>query len=109
MMGRWSVVLALCACSSKPAASDPEPAPIEISIVYGSEKARWLDEQLQQFNRSQRAIHATGVPMGSGEAMSAILDGKEQPVVFSPASSAYIALLNQRWQRAHPTPIAPAG
>ena len=118
MKGRWLGVLAMVACSktSEPqpqgsgtgtAASGPKA--IEISIIYGSEKKSWLEEQIAGFNASQRAIHVTGKPLGSGEAMTAILDGKDQPVVFSPASSAYVTLLNQSWQTKHPRPVAPAG
>jgi Ca-activated chloride channel homolog len=96
---RWPVFLALVAsCShrtepSREAAHDPPPA-IQISIVYGSEKATWLAEQIGLFNASQRAIHVTGKPMGSGEAATAILDGTIAPVVFSPASSAYLTRLS---------------
>jgi Ca-activated chloride channel homolog len=110
MMGRWLLIPALCACNSKHVdQGTSDSATIEISIVYGSEKAQWLEEELQEFNRSQHAVHATGKAMGSGETVSAILDGREQPVVFSPASSAYVTLLNQSWQLEHPTPLAPAG
>lgn len=115
MTGRWLVVLALCACSktSEPqpqnGSSPPNnPGAIEISIVYGSEKKSWVEKELAAFNGSQSAIHATGKPMGSGEAMTTILDGKDQPTVFSPASTAYVTLLNQSWQRKHPKPLAPA-
>jgi Ca-activated chloride channel homolog len=119
-MGRWLVVLGLIACGNS-RSSDPAPQgsagntntpkAIEISILYGSEKKSWLDEQIKQFNASQQAIRVAGKPMGSGEAMTAILEGQQAPVVFSPASSAYITLLDQEWQsRAnHAKPIAPPG
>ena len=77
---------------------DPAPAPapqpgvkppagpaVEISILYGSEKKTWLEEQIKAFDASGaklpdgRAIHVTGKPIGSGEAMAAILDGSETP------------------------------
>jgi Ca-activated chloride channel homolog len=103
----------------KPTPGDNKPVdakPIEISIVYGSEKKTWLEEQIAAFNKSgataaNRPVHVTGKPMGSGEAMAGILDGKETPVVYSPASTAYITLLDQAWQSrdAHTKPIAPAG
>jgi Ca-activated chloride channel homolog len=91
-------------------------AAVELSILYGSEKKTWLDEQIQAFNATRaavggRAIHVTGKPIGSGEAMTAIASGAEKPVVFSPASGAYVTLLNQSWQSRdnHTRPIAPAG
>lgn len=90
--------------------------PVELSIVYGSEKKTWLEEQIKAFNATAtpvggRAIRVTGKAMGSGEAMAAILGGAEHPVVFSPASAAYVALFNQTWQSrdGHTRPIAPTG
>lgn len=90
---------------------------VELSILYGSEKKTWLDEQIAAFNAGRaalgdgRAIRVTGKAIGSGEAMTAILDGSEHPVVFSPASGAYITLLDQAWQSraGHTKPIAPPG
>jgi Ca-activated chloride channel family protein len=96
--------------------SVPNDAAIELTILYGSEKKTWLDEQIQGFNASRaagaggRPIHVTGKAIGSGEATAAILSGAEQPVVYSPASGAYVTLLNQGWQSSdnHTRPIAPA-
>ena len=121
------VTIALLGCSKK----QPEPdrktgssavkppvagPPLELSILYGSEKKTWLEEQIAAFNtsaaktRDGRPIAAKGKAMGSGEAMTAILDGSEKPIVFSPASGAYITLLDEAWQRTgKPKPLAPAG
>jgi Ca-activated chloride channel family protein len=106
--------------SSGPSGTGAEPAArpaLELPILYGSEKKTWLEEQITAFNASGgalkdgRRIHVTGKPTGSGEAMAAILDGSAQPVVFSPASGAYVTLLNQRWQSRdnHTKALAPAG
>lgn len=120
---RWSAaVVAVIAlgwgCSKKSEegpAKQPPPrpvaaAPVEVSILYGSEKKTWLEEQIATFNREHPEIHVTGKPSGSGEAMTAILDGTEKPTVFSPASGAYNTLLNQRWQTRdnHTKPLAPS-
>lgn len=90
---------------------------IEVSILYGSEKKSWLEAQVAAFNASQPTTKAgaritvRSKPLGSGEAMTAIVDGSERPTVFSPASNVYLALLNQRWQSRdnHTQPLAPAG
>ncbi|MEO8702738.1 MAG: VWA domain-containing protein [Kofleriaceae bacterium] len=97
-------------------ATSSQPA-IALSILYGSEKKTWLEEQIAAFNASGATtkaggrIEVTGKAIGSGEAMTAILDGSEKPVIFSPASGAYITLLDQRWQTKtnSPKPLAPAG
>lgn len=121
---RWSAavvaIIALgwgCKKTSEEAAPKPPPKPpaaavkVELSILYGSEKKTWLEEQITAFNAAEPTIHVTGKPAGSGEAMTAILDGTEKPAIFSPASGAYITLLNQRWQSRdnHTKPLAPAG
>ncbi len=95
----------------------PVAAPLELSILYGSEKKSWLEQQITTFNASGattkdgRSIRVVGKATGSGEAMTGILDGTEKPSVFSPASSAYITLLNQKWQTRdnHTKALAPAG
>src|SRR5262249_25673815 len=92
-----AITIAGCNGNDKPADPKPAPAPgsaqpapaadttpIEISIVYGSEKKSWLDEQIAAFHKTSpklrsRPIRITGTPMGSGEAMAAILDGKHKP------------------------------
>jgi len=102
-------------------APGPRPAaggePVAVTILYGSEKKTWLEQELAAFNaagqatRSGRPIVASGKAMGSGEAMAAILGGTERPHVFSPASGAYVTLLNAAWQSrdGHTRPLAPAG
>ena len=89
----------------------PPQQTVEVTILYGSEKKAWLEEQITAFNAANSGVHVTGKPTGSGEAMTAILDGTEKQTVFSPASGAYITLLDQRWQSRdnHTKPIAPPG
>jgi Ca-activated chloride channel family protein len=56
-------------------------------------------------------VEATAI--GSGEAVQEILSGHVRPTVFSPASGAYITLLDQAWMSTegpgHTRAIAPAG
>lgn len=80
-------------------------APLELIISYGSEKKTWLEAELRAWNESGpklasgRAVRAVGKAKGSGEGVAEILDGTAQPHVFSPASGAYLSLLNDAWQR----------
>jgi Ca-activated chloride channel homolog len=105
------------ASSGSATPAKPAMADVEISILYGSEKKTWLDQQITLFNSSNattkagQRIHISGKALGSGEAMTAIVDGKDKPVVFSPASGAYVTLLNQQWQSRdnHTKPLAPVG
>ncbi len=90
---------------------------LELTLSYGSEKKTWLEEALSGFNASApklaggRIVRVTGKAMGSGEGVAQILDGTGQPHVFSPASGAYLSLLNDSWQRraGNLKPIATAG
>ena len=100
--------------------SAPAPAaqpPVTVVIAYGSEKKTWLDEQVKTWlagmptTKSGRPIKVDARAMGSGDAAASILDGTLKAHVFSPASSAYVALLNQQWlsQPGHTKPLVPAG
>jgi Ca-activated chloride channel homolog len=98
------------------AAARVEP-PLSVLVAYGSEKKVWLEEQISKFNEtapklpSGHAFTIVGKAMGSGEAMQDILDGRLQPAAFSPASDAYLTLLNDAWQSqpGHSQPLAARG
>jgi Ca-activated chloride channel family protein len=125
LLGAWT--LAGCRCEDlvssgkSPPSSSPSSARKEESlplvIAYGSEKKLWLEEQARSFIASRRKtksgklIRVEGRPMGSGEAVQGILTGSLKPHVFSPASGAYISLLNQNWLSiaGHTKPLSPAG
>jgi Ca-activated chloride channel family protein len=104
-------------CKSKDSPPDPDPAgsstpskaptpakaPVTVTLVYGSEKKTWLEEQIKAFEATQpkapsgRLVHIDAKAMGSGEAMDAIDDGSVKATVFSPASGAYLSLLDDHW------------
>jgi len=97
------------AASSRPA--------VTVTMAYGSEKKTWLDEQIQRFLATAPRT-AAGSPiridaraMGSGEAQQAVLSGSFRPVVYSPASGAYVSLLNEAWLRepGRTKPLSPQG
>jgi len=106
--------------TNEAATPDVKPAPAPASrvlIAYSSEKKAWLDEQIGLFNATHPKL-ASGAPytiegkaMGSGEAMQDILQARLQPAAFSPASDAYLTLLNDAWltQPGHNAPLAPHG
>src|SRR5262245_60280473 len=88
----------------EPRSAPPAPAgSINLVIAYGSEKKTWLEEQIKAFEASgahtkgMKAIHVDAKAMGSGEAVQAILSGAIKPHVFSPASGAYVTVMNRAW------------
>lgn len=78
----------------------PEPEPIEISILYSTEKAAWMTEVVARFEATHpriegRPVHLTLEKSGSREMYLAILEGQARPDVISPASMLQVALLQE--------------
>src|SRR6266436_3202255 len=103
-----SLLFGLASCPSKsspktPSATVPQSG-LELVFTYGSEKEKWIGEATDAFNRQHRRtgagrtiiVHA--IPMGSGEAIDEVMEGRRQPDIISPASSAFIKLGNAQSQ-----------
>ena len=122
-------LLLVAGCKQK-TASAPAPAPsaatssprptgdkVVVTVAYGSEKKRWLEEQAAAFAKTApsvaggRPIEVKLVAQGSGEALRGIVSGSSRPTVFSPASSVYLPLLNEAWaaKTARDRPLVTAG
>ena len=77
---------------------------LELVFTYGSEKEKWINEVTDTFNRGDhrtsagKKIYVRAVPMGSGEAIDEVLEGRRQPHIISPASAAFIKLGNAQSQ-----------
>ena len=99
------------------APAPPDERSLKVLVAYSSEKKAWLEEQIASFNatRPQLAsgarVAVEGRAMGSGEAMQDILDGHLEAAAFSPASDAYLSLLNDAWlaQPGHTAPLSVHG
>jgi len=123
-----AALVLLSACGGCPGGKPAPPAPrgspgksgaepVTITLAYGSEKRTWLEEQLKLFGAtsprttSGRPIRVEARAMGSGEAQQAVLTGSFRPTIYSPASGAYVSLLNEAWLRepGRTRPISPAG
>jgi ABC-type glycerol-3-phosphate transport system substrate-binding protein len=107
---------ALSACASRPArvtASAPPPAPpsrVEIVIIHGHEKTEWLDAATRQFHASHPDIAVKLIAKSSLASAEAILEGTEQPTLFSPADSTALDLLAEDWADLHRSALfAPPG
>lgn len=127
--GVLAVVLSLAACKQSsegnPGAAKPASQPAMVSggpavvltVAYGSEKKSWFEEQARAFEqsgaktKSGRPIKVEGKAMGSGEAVQDIVSGKLKAHVYSPASSAYLPLLNSAWMQGtgKPKPVVGEG
>ncbi|RLI07093.1 hypothetical protein DRO32_04475 [Candidatus Bathyarchaeota archaeon] len=92
----------------------PAGGSLEIIMVYGSEKREWIEAVVPEFERwyeerYHRAVRVICIPMGSGKSMSQILLGQIKPVVWSPASSVWIPLMNYLWEQDHPDLVRERG
>jgi Ca-activated chloride channel family protein len=111
-----AAVLAVAGCFqagstvSVPAASAQEkqadPNLVELTFTYGSEKKSWISDVTREFNDAGkklpdgRTVRVNAVPLGSGESIEEILEGRRQTHITSPASGAYVELGNGRSQKA---------
>ena len=102
-----ALVLTACGGSSNNsvsgATSQPAANALHISFLYSSEKQAWVDAVTSTFNQSNaktasgKVIYVDTKPLGSGEIMSDILAGTEQPTLWSPASGIWVPLINDAW------------
>ena len=91
----------------------PQPDPVTLTIVYSSEKQKWLEEAVVAFETSGITANGAAIDiqlrsLGSREAMQGLLNGSLKPEVWSPASDLWITLLNQEWQARAGAPLVPA-
>ncbi len=98
----------LLGCNSKSTPKNeavaPAPNGVEIVFTYGSEKEKWINEVTDSFNRERhrtsggKPIFVRAIPMGSGEAIEEVMEGRRKPHIISPASAAFVKLGNARSQ-----------
>jgi hypothetical protein len=77
----------------------PAPKPIVVSVLYSTEKAAWIQEAAERFERTRPRIQGYPIElemrkMGSREMVLAVLDGEARPALISPASSLQISILH---------------
>ena len=77
----------------------------EVSFLYSTEKKEWLEAAVAEFQAQNPQIKVSLRGMGSIDAAGAILDGKEKPILWSPADSMVLALLRDDWQTKHGTSL----
>jgi Ca-activated chloride channel family protein len=85
----------------QPPPPKPGGEPIEILVLYGSEKRGWLEQVTPRFNTSG-AQTTTGRPIrvviesaGSGQMMTDVIEGKKRAHVLSPAANAFVLIGNE--------------
>lgn len=99
--------------SDEPGTISESSGDLLITVLYSPEKEAWFSPLVEQFNDDRvqiagRRVRVVAEALDSGEALEAILAGDRYPTVWSPASTVWVPLLNQRWQseNAAPDPLA---
>ena len=98
-------LLALVSCKNQKStpetsASAPPAGSLELVFTYGSEKEKWINDVTDAFNRSAqktasgKRIWVRAIPLGSGECIDELLEGRRQAHLVSPASAAFVKLGN---------------
>lgn len=78
---------------------DGDKNAVEILVSSSDGKKEWLEEITKDYRATVggKPVKVKLLHMKSGESLQNILDGKEKPVVWSPASGSWIELLNTTW------------
>jgi ABC-type sulfate transport system substrate-binding protein len=76
----------------------PPPEPVEVYLLYSTEKEEWLQHAIERFHASQSSIDGRPIRIvteksGSREMVLAVMDGSQQPDIISPASSLHMSIL----------------
>ncbi|MBB5055343.1 ABC-type glycerol-3-phosphate transport system substrate-binding protein [Granulicella aggregans] len=73
---------------------------VEFGIAYGTEKQRWLEWAVGQYNATAEGknVKINLIPMGSMEGAHAAVAGDKRIQVWSPASSVYKDTFVEDWQ-----------
>ena len=87
--------------------------PVTLTMYYGSEKETWMNDVVADFNSRKMAacdgpITVKAIPIGSGDSMQQILDGKINPDIWSPAGRVWLTLLNSKWNQKYGSDIISA-
>jgi Ca-activated chloride channel family protein len=99
----------LAAGCNKEEGTAPQPAPATaapagpttvLTFTYGSEKEAWVKAVTDKFNAAGKKtaagnmIRVDAIPMGSGDCIDEVLNGRRQAHLVSPASGAFIEIGN---------------
>ncbi len=93
----------LAACGDGESQTGPPRDALVIQMLYGSEKEAWIEAVTREFNdqRNQtpggETIYVEAIPAGSADSMERILSRRDQPVIWSPASSILVPVAQDRW------------
>src|SRR5262249_15394378 len=80
------------------AGSGPLAPPVEITMLYSTEKKEWIEAAAIPFRKDHPEIKLTLNAKGSLAGAQAIVDEKEKPTIFSPADTLIMNLAAADWK-----------
>ena len=80
------------------AATGPHAPATKITVLYSTEKHDWMNAVVDDFRTAHPDIEVELIGKGSFESAQAILDGKLQPTIWTPADSLALKLLDDDWR-----------
>jgi hypothetical protein len=72
-------------------------AAVTLRLLYGTEKERWLQAAVAEFVQGRPDVKVELQGMGTIDSVRAIAEGRETPVVWSPADEIAVNLLDAEW------------
>jgi ABC-type Fe3+ transport system substrate-binding protein len=72
-------------------------AKVTLPFLYTTEKERWLKTALEDFGKAHPEIFVDAKGVGTIESIRLITEGKEKPVIWSPADEVAVNLLDTEW------------
>jgi Ca-activated chloride channel family protein len=95
-------------------AAAPPAEPLKLVFVFGSEKKDWLKDVTQDFQNTNpvvngRPVQVELVPLGSGETVEEVVQGRLKAHLISPASGAYLVLGNAKAKELGQPPLVREG
>ncbi len=70
---------------------------IPLPVLFGTEKEKWLRAAVEDFGKANPDVAVELRGVGTIESVRAIVEGKERPVVWSPADDIAVNLLEAEW------------
>jgi ABC-type Fe3+ transport system substrate-binding protein len=83
----------------------PGAQPVQLNVLYGTEKERWLKAAVEDFARTHPAVNVQLKGLGTVDSLRAIAEGREKPAVWSPADEIALNLLDAEWTARTGQPI----
>ncbi len=86
-------------------AVEPDADATQITMLYSTEKKDWIEEAALGFAKEHPEIVVNLRGMGSLQAAEAIVDGREKPVLWSPADSLILNMAQSDWEARYHAPL----